>query len=192
MHRVSSAKPRSSNYGKPLVIKALPIPGKTTFGNTLCPVRALRYYRKATRDKDIRKARQRLFIPIRDTNQGKEISMESISRWIRTVIEDAYQASGNNENLLKKLRIKAHEVRAVATSLLKFQGASLQEIMQAGRWSSGGSFAKFYDRDMVPQATQITQKGPFIAAGGIFNPPQDPSPVVAGPSSNPPPATTKQ
>ena len=156
---------------KPVVIKALPIPGRTDFGAILCPVRALRYYRTATRDNDIRRDRQRLFVPIKDNNQGQEISPDSISRWITSVISDAYQSVGNDQDIIQDLNIKAHEVRAVSTSLLKFQGANLQEIMQAGRWASGGTFIRFYDRDMVPQATQIAKTGPFVAAGTVIHPP---------------------
>ena len=93
----------------------------------------------------------------------------SISRWIESVISQAYEEKGEDTELIKALAIRAHEVRAMATSLVRLQGASLQEVMQAGRWASGGTFTKHYLRDLVPQATQIAEAGPFVAAGTVIN-----------------------
>ena len=52
-------------------------------------------------------------------------------------------------------KVKAHEVRAVATSLQLFNKADLQAVMKAGRWSSGGTSTSFYLRDLCPQADSI-------------------------------------
>ena len=152
----------------PVVIQALPT-GHREFGAPLCPVRALRYYRRATSSPDVRKDRKRLFVPFKDNNQGKEISPMSISRWIVSVIAEAYQEQGENQAIIRDLGIRAHEVRAVATSLVSLQGASLDEVMTAGRWASGGTFTRHYLRDMVPQATQIAKAGPIVAAGKVIN-----------------------
>ena len=53
------------------------------------------------------------------------------------------------------LKVKAHEVRAVATSLQLFNKADLQAVMKAGRWSSGGTFTSFYLRNLCPQTDSI-------------------------------------
>ena len=48
-------------------------------------------------------------------------------------------------------KVKANEVRAVATALQLFKKEDLQAVMKAGRWSSEGTFTFFYLRDFCPQ-----------------------------------------
>ena len=61
---------------------------------------------------------------------------------------------------------KAHEVRAVATSLQLFNKVDLQAVMKAGR-SAGGTFTSFYLGDICPQADRIRKTGPILAEGEI-------------------------
>ena len=135
----------------PWYIPAVPT-GQSEFGAPNCPVRALRYYhRYQTEHPELRKDRCRLFVPIKDSNAGKELSASTISRWICTIIVDSHAAIQNSRNLSGS--VKAHEVRAVATSLQLFNKVDLHSVMKAGRWSSGGtcSFTSFYLRDPCPQ-----------------------------------------
>ena len=149
----------------PWYIPAIPT-GKPEFGAPNCPVRALRYYhRYLTEHPELRKDRRRLFVPIKDNNAGKELSAPSISRWICTTIVDSHAAVQDSKNLSGS--VKAHEVRAVATSLQLFNKADLHSIMKAGRWSSGGTFTSFYLRDLCPQAESLQRAGPIVAAGDI-------------------------
>ena len=64
-------------------------------------------------------------------------------------------------------KVKAHEVRAVATSLQLFNRVDLQAVMKAGRWSSECTFTSFYLRDLCPQADSIQETGPVVAAEEI-------------------------
>ena len=64
-------------------------------------------------------------------------------------------------------KVKAHEVRAVATSLQLFNKVDLQAVMKTGRWFSGGTFTSFYMRDLCPQADSIWKTRPVVAAGEI-------------------------
>ena len=131
-----------------------------------CPVRALRYYhRYLTEHPDLRKDRRRLFVPIKHNNAGKELSASSISRWICTTIVDSHAAIQDSKNLSGS--VKAHEVRAVTTSLQLFNKVDLHSVMKAGRWSSGGTFTSFYLRDLCPQAKSLQRAGPIVAAGDI-------------------------
>ena len=137
--------------------------GKSGFGAPNCPVRALRYYhRYLTEHPELRKDR-RLFVPIEDNNAGKELSASTISRWICTTIVDSHAAIQNSRNLSGS--VKAHEVRAVATSLQLFNKVDLHSVMKAGRWSSGCTFTSFYLRDLYPQADSLQRAGPIVAAG---------------------------
>ena len=111
-------------------------------------MRALRYYhRYLTEHPELRKDRRRLFVPIKDNN-SKELSASTISRWICTTIVDSHAAIQNSRNLSGS--VKAHEVRAVATSLQLFNKVDLHSVMKAGRWSSCGTFTSFYLRDLCP------------------------------------------
>ena len=115
---------------------------------------------------EARKDRCRLFVPIKDNNAGKELSASTISRWICTTIVDSHAAI-QNSNILPG-SVKAHEVRAVATSFQLFNKVDIHFIMKAGRWSSGGTFTSFYLRDLCPQADSLQRAGPIVAAGDII------------------------
>ena len=126
-------KPNQVN--DPWYIPAVPT-GKSEFGVPNCPVRALPYYhRHLTKHPELRKDRRRLFVPSKDNNAGKELSASTISRWICTTIVDSHAAIQNSRNLSGS--VKAHEVRAVATSLQLFNKVDLHSVIKAGRWSSG-------------------------------------------------------
>ena len=155
-------KPNQVN--DPLYIPAVPT-GKPEFGAPNCPVRALRYYQRyLTEHPELRKDRCRLFVKIKDNNACKELSASTISRWICTTIVDSHAAIQNRRNLSGS--VKAHEVRAVATSLQLFK-VGLHSVMKAGRWSSGGTFTSFYLRDLCPQADSLQKAGPIVIAGDI-------------------------
>ena len=144
--------------------------GKSEFGAPNCLVRALRYYhRYLTEHPDLRKDRRRLFVPIKDNNAGKELSASTISRWICTTIVDSHAAIQNSRNLSGS--VKAHKVRAVATSLQFFNKVDLHSVMAAGRWSSGGTF---YLRDSSTSEISALKpiayrkhSGSIVAAGDI-------------------------
>ena len=70
--------------------------GKSEFGASNCPVKALRYYhRYLTEHPKLRKNRRRLFVLIEENNAGKELSATTISRWICTTIVDSHAAMQN-------------------------------------------------------------------------------------------------
>ena len=157
-------KPNQVN--DPWYIPAVPT-GKSEFDAPNCPVRALCYYhRHLTEHPELGKDKCCLFVPIKDNNAGKELSASTISRWICTTIVDAHAAVQNSGNLSGS--VKAHKVRAVATSLQLSNKVDLHSVMKARRWSSGGTFTSFYLRDLCPQAHSLQRAGPIVAAGDII------------------------
>ena len=157
-------KPNQVN--DPWYIRAAPT-GKSGFGASNCPVRALRYYhRYLTEHPQLRKDRRRPFVPIKDNNAGKELSAATVSRWICTTIVDSHAAIQNSRNLSGS--VKAHEVRVVAASLQLFNKVDLQSVLEAGRWCSGGTFTSFYLRDLCSQADSLQRAGPIVAAGDVI------------------------
>ena len=107
-----------------------------------------------TEHPELTKGRRHLFIPIKDNNVGKELSAATTSRWIcsaplQLILMLPSRTARVSQDLGKN---KAHEVRALATSLQHFNKVDLQAVMKAGRFSSGGTFTSFYFRDLCPQA----------------------------------------
>ena len=152
---------RPNQVNDPWYIQAV-LTGKPDFGAPNCPVGALRYYKRyMTKHPELRKGRHHLFILIKDNNAGKELSAASIPRWICTTIADSHTTLQVSKSIPGK--VKAHEVCAVATSLL-FNKVDLQAVMKAERWSSGGTFIPIYIQDLCPQADSIQKTGPVVAA----------------------------
>ncbi len=130
--------------------------GKPDFGAANCPVRELRYYhRYMTELQELKKGKSRLCIPFKDNNAA------SISHWICTTIVDSHATLQNSKSIPGKF--KAHEVRAVATSIKSFNKVDLQAVMKAGRWSRGCTFTSFYLRGLCPQTGPVR-----LAAGEII------------------------
>jgi len=80
-------------------------------------------------------------------NVKKQITKNTISYWIKLVINRAYENS--QERDLEQVKVKAHEVRAIATSLLFKKNSSLKDVMRAASWRSHNTFASFYLRDLT-------------------------------------------
>ncbi len=109
---------------------------------TLCPHRALKWYLE--KSKHHRSAQRRLFISF--SKPGKEISAPTLSRWIVKAVTIAMELNGKlpcNENTPR-----AHEVRAIATSLAITRSISMENILRAAFWRNESTFLRFYLRDM--------------------------------------------
>ena len=109
---------------------------------SLCPVRALRSY--LLRSRPLRSpSHRRLFVSF---NPGftRDITKATISRWVSTTIKAAYHSWAVTLPLENP---RAHEVRALSTSLAAAHQLPLQDIMAAAFWRSEDSFINFYLRD---------------------------------------------
>ena len=109
---------------------------------TLCPVRALRAYRERT--KGMRLGRRRLLLSWNE-RYHKDITKNTISRWIREVISSAYKNLPADQRCVKA---RAHEVRAWASSMAFSFTKSLKEVLDAAYWKSEDTFINFYLRDI--------------------------------------------
>ena len=83
----------------------------------------------------IRKSNAALFVSY---VTGKPVTPATIGRWLQMVLR---QAGVGKE-------FTAHSTRAAVTSALHFKGASISQIMGLANWSSAGTFAKHYHRDV--------------------------------------------
>ena len=143
---------------------AICIPALKGQGDTplLCPVRALRIY--LTRVFPRRKNRKRVFISHLE-NYQKEISSDTVSRWIVQTIRFAYEGSS-----LELPKVNAHEVRALAPSWAWFNRVALEDILRASYWSSENSFIRFYLRDISTLSRSLARLGPMVAAQSVIMP----------------------
>ena len=108
----------------------------------LCPVRAVKCYKK--RMKLLRKeGEQRLFLTYGNgDNQGSGASKKTIARWITETIKFAY--ANASEETLRVMKIKAHSVRAAATTYALLKGVEIRHILEAADWASPTTFIDFY------------------------------------------------
>ncbi|KAJ8019670.1 hypothetical protein HOLleu_41344 [Holothuria leucospilota] len=109
----------------------------------VCPVRALKYY--ISRTKALRRS-DRLFIACNPPHAP--VSKDTISRWIRSLIIPHVRSSES---------VRAHDVRAHATSKAWFAGVPLEEIIKAAAWKTPSSFVSHYLTDTVSAEGAFTR-----------------------------------
>ena len=136
------AKNQAANVASdPIVVKSLcEILGPDDKDRCLCPVRCLKAYLRRT--SALRGRRRKLFLSV-NPNYSQDIRVATISRWIVSVIKDAYKDSAD-----QPLSTKAHEVRALSTSLALSRGVSVHSILRAAYWRGRMTFVAHYLRDL--------------------------------------------
>ena len=111
-----------------------------TCAHTLDVRRTLKVYIKRT--KELRKDSQ-LFCCYGGGKAGLPASKQTISRWLVSCICSAYVCKGK----LPPEGLKAHSVRAVATSRAFAAALPIEEICSAAIWSRPSTFIKHYQLD---------------------------------------------
>ena len=110
----------------------------------LCPVRALRYY--LDRTSDLRQNKELVFVSFKK-DFNKDISLATISSWIKQTVILCYELSDQEAHTLHQ--VKAHDVRAFAASKAFRSGVSLEQILSACHWKSHNNFTQFYLKDVA-------------------------------------------
>ena len=150
-------------HSKPIVVRALAqhlCPDDEDI--KLCPVRSLKAYLRRT--KFLRSpAKRRLFVSFREDKRS-DLTITSISRWIKTVIRQAYSACSPENVPASPGSTRAHEVRAWASSLAWAHNTSLQAIMEAGFWFCQATFLQYYLRDVAHEREDGSKGISFVAA----------------------------
>ena len=93
---------------------------------SLCPVRALRYY--LDRTSDLGQNKEVVFVSFKK-GFDKDISLATISSWIKQTVILCYELSDQEAHTLHQL--KAHDVRTFAASKVFQSGVSLDPILSA-------------------------------------------------------------
>ena len=128
----------------------------------LCPVRCVKAYLAKTRD--IRHGKRRLFVSL-NPKYEKDIQKGTISRWLRALIQTAYKESSAEP---PSCPIRAHETRAISSSLAIATGAPLASVMRAAYWRRQTTFLHYYLRDVaIRRQDDSFSFGPAVLAGHV-------------------------
>ena len=148
----------------PVVIPALvPTPDKSLKADmSLCPVRALNYY--LDRTSDLRQNKELVFVSFQK-GFHKDISPVTISSWIKQVVIPCHELS--DQEALTLPQVKAHDVRAFASSNAFQLGVSLEQILSACHWKSHNTFTEFCLKDVAWADSDLFHLGLVVAAQKI-------------------------
>ena len=108
----------------------------------LCPCRALRIYLDRTRS--LRGNVDNLFLTYQK-GLCKAAAKSSLSRWIVLLIRYVYEDLPHGP----LFNVRAHDTRRLSASWALFNGASIQDILQAAHWAAETTFTSFYLKDVV-------------------------------------------
>ena len=150
-------------------LQPVSLPGLATFAGpdldtdrTLCPVRATKIY--LSRTKDFRLGRKELFVPYKP-GAKQSIAPATISSWIQKMIKYAYSDLNPEEEALGQVR--AHDLRAMASSWNLHHSIPVGDILRQAQWRCHNTFTSFYLRDMTMQEDDILRLGPICTGGQV-------------------------
>ena len=133
----------------------------------LCPVRALKAYRARTVQlRKLNPKTRKLFISIKK-DFNRDISKNTLSGWIRSLIRYSYEKCPNH--VIQLSSAKPHEVRGLAASVAWKVNTPLPEILQAASWAHHNTFTSFYLKDVSVIKEELHALGPFVAAQKVVH-----------------------
>ena len=136
------------------------ITGRDDEERLLCPVRALKWYRHLTSSAT---RPRHLFLSVRD--QTRPMSKAALSFFLRETIRTAHNSFP--DSLCTPLKVRAHDLRGIATSMLLWKNSPIASILDAACWKTRSVFANHYLRDIQRQEGDVFALGPVVAAGEI-------------------------
>ena len=119
-----------------------------------CPVRAIKFLRKAARSASY--IPSRLFVSPRNPERA-------MSFYLRQLIVDSGAVSSSRPP-------RVHDIRGIATSLNYYSNLSLSNLMQVATWKSNRVFASRYLKEVSATQDTIRQFGPLVIAGDRLHP----------------------
>ena len=144
--------------------RSIIVPSLSDFAGDLpervhCPVRAIKYLRKAARSASF--IPSRLFVSHR--NPERAMSKNAMSFYLRQLIVDSGAVSSARPP-------RAHDIRGISTSLNYYSNLSLSNLMQVATWRSNRVFASRYRKEVSATQDNIQQFGPLVIAGDRLKP----------------------
>lgn len=160
---------RGVSSNRPLVLPSLPCSEQED--SLLCPVRALENYFERTSDQDIRKGREKLFLPVAEASSA-DLTTHALKVLMFATIEEAYRAVGAD---IGDFKLRLHDMRRLSFSIASASGVSMNTILAAGRWSRPSVFTSFYLHSTARFANSLYAIGPIAVASSIVDPAQGPT-----------------
>ena len=128
----------------------------------LCPVRALSWYRRVTSSST---RPRNLFLSVHD--QKRAMSKAAMSFFLRETIKTAHVSLP--DSLCPPMKVRAHDIRGIATSMLLWKNKQISSILSAACWKTRSVFADHYLRDIQRKEGDIFALGPVVAAGEVLD-----------------------
>ena len=91
-----------------------------------------------------------LFVVHSGKNKGQQASKNTIARWIKQAIVEAYRSLDKE----CPFSLLAHSTRALSASWAERAGATPEQIFKAATWSSFSTFIKHYRLDLLSAQDQ--------------------------------------
>jgi hypothetical protein len=130
--------------------------------NKNCPVRAVKIY--LSRTQSFRGERMELFVPFKK-GVKTSIAPATISSWIQKTVRFAYAESSSEDAAL--LSVRAHDLRALATSWSLHSSVRLPDILRSAQWRSHNTFTYHYMKDMTMLEEGLHKLGPLVTAQSV-------------------------
>ena len=125
--------------------------------NLLCPVRAVKKY--LTRTEELRPRVKNFFISY--FRKKEKVCKKTISFRLRDVVSIVYTLAGRDS---MPIRVRAHEIRSIAPSVLFKHNFAVHQVLKAGVWKRSNTFTRFYLRDIAHRYLDTHSLGPVVAA----------------------------
>ena len=129
----------------------------------LCPVRTLRAYLDRTKPL-VGQNMSRLFVSPRHPNSPA--SKNALTNLTKDLIREAHESL--QPEMLPILKVKAHELRGVSTTLAFKKNLSLKTVMEAAQWRCHSVFASNYLKDVALSYDDCRTLGPLLMAGTVI------------------------
>ena len=131
----------------------------------MCPVRCLKIY--LARTKHMRQNKHLLLISHQENHQG-DISKNTLSGWIRKLLQFVYTSAGKDVADLANL--STHAIRGMAASLAFRGNMDMEDVLRACSWKSHNTFTSFYLKDLSEIQSDLFRLGPLVAAQRVVVP----------------------
>ena len=93
------------------------------------------------------------------------MSKAAISFFLQDTIKTSHESFPEEFGPL--LKVRAHDIWGIATSMLLWKNSSITSILEAACWKTHSVFANYYLRDIQRQEGDVSALGPVVAAGDL-------------------------
>ena len=142
--------------------------GDLPLDRKLCPCRAIKHYIRRSSPMRKKDPSKTLFFISYDPRKSGDIVKNTLSGWISQLIKFCYSQPGTKA--IELVGVRAHEVRAYATTLVSKGSTALEDILQAGNWKRHNTFTNHYLQDISIQEGELLNLGPLVAGQQVVVP----------------------